>query len=140
MSITTCGRIASSFIRSRSVVPPARYCAVAMVGGTPAPSRLAAAWTAAARPSGRWYRKGRISSAPHFAFGPVDRLDDVRIGRASAQIAAHIFADIGVTAGMPFGNAADCREDLPRRAIAALERIPIDESLLHRVQRAAGFG
>jgi hypothetical protein len=48
------GRITSSFVRSRRVVPPARYCAAAMVGGTRPPSWFAAAWTASARPPARW--------------------------------------------------------------------------------------
>src|SRR5207237_5848510 len=69
-----------------------------------------------------------------------DRLNDVRIGRTPAKIAAHVFTYLGIAAGMPFSHAANCREDLTRRAIAALKRILIDKRLLHRVERAARFG
>jgi hypothetical protein len=37
---------------------------------------------------------------------------------------------------VPFIDAADRRDDLPGRAITALERILIDEGLLHRVESA----
>ena len=89
---------------------------------------------------GALVEEGTHSSAPHLALGLVDRLDDVRIGRASAEIAAHMFADLGVAPGMPFSDAADRRDDLPRRAVAALECVLIDEGLLHRVQRAPLLG
>ena len=37
---------------------------------------------------------------------------------------------------LAFGDQADGRADLARRAVAALERIVLDERLLHRMQRA----
>jgi hypothetical protein len=61
---------------------------------------------------------------------------DVGIGRAAAQIAAHIFADFGVGAGMALMYAGDRREYLPGRAITALECIIVDEGLLMEVQLA----
>jgi hypothetical protein len=61
---------------------------------------------------------------------------DIGIGRAAAQIAAHIFADVGVGAGMALVHAGDRREDLSGRAISALEGIIIDEGLLHGMHLA----
>ena len=37
---------------------------------------------------------------------------------------------------LPFARSADGRANLARRAVAALERIVVDERLLHRMQRA----
>lgn len=50
-----------------------------------------------------------------------------------------MFADLSVVAGMPFSDTSDGRDDLPRRAIAALKGVLIDEGLLHRMKRAARF-
>src|SRR5262245_48701920 len=41
---------------------------------------------------------------------------------------------------MTLMHARDGRQDLTGRAVAALERIVVDESLLHRVQCAVGLG
>src|SRR5436305_13237530 len=70
--------------------------------------------------------------------GLLHRGDDVGIGGAAADIAAHIFADVGVAAGMSLLHAGYRRHDLSRRAVTALERIVVDESLLHRMQAIAG--
>jgi hypothetical protein len=51
-----------------------------------------------------------------------------------------MLADLGIASGVPFIDATDRRDDLPGRAIAALERILIDEGLLHRVEGAAPIG
>src|SRR5579871_3510761 len=62
--------------------------------------------------------------------------DDVGVGGAAADIAAHIFADVFIVAGMAFLDAGDARDDLPGCAIAALESVLIDKGLLHRMQLA----
>ncbi len=67
----------------------------------------------------------------------LNRRDDIRIRCASAQIAAHVLANILWRLGVSFVNACNRRHDLARGAIAALKRIVIDERLLHRMKRAA---
>ena len=66
----------------------------------------------------------------------LDRRDDVRIGAAAADVAAHQFADLVVGFWPCLRRSARRRADLPRRAIAALERVMVDERLLQRMQRA----
>src|SRR6266566_2204656 len=51
-----------------------------------------------------------------------------------------MLADLRVAPVVPLVDTGDRREDLPRRAIAALEGVLVDEGLLHRVQPAARFG
>src|SRR5262245_51377334 len=58
----------------------------------------------------------------------------MRIGATAAQIAGHVFADLGIGACMTFLDAGDCRHDLARRAVAALEGILSGKGGLHRVQ------
>src|SRR5258707_1195572 len=133
ISITISGRMTSSFIRSMSVVPPARNWA------SPAPCvRPAAAIIAAAGESARSNTKGRMSDSLHGALGLIDGVYDVRISRAPAQVSAHEFANLRVIARMPLPNTADRRDNLPGRAVAALKPVMIDEGLLHRMQRAVG--
>ena len=64
----------------------------------------------------------------------ADGGDDVRIGGAAAEIAAHVFADLVVVARVALVHAGHGRQDLAGRAIAALEGVLVDEGLLHRVQ------
>src|SRR5882672_388919 len=133
MSITISGRTTSSFIRSMSVVPPARNWA------SPPPCvRPAAAIIAAAGESARSNKKGRMSDSLHGALGLSNSVHDVGISGAAAQVSAHEFANLGAIARMPLPNTADRRDDLPGRAVAALKGVMIDESLLHRVQCAVG--
>jgi len=80
---------------------------------------------------------GRLA---HARVGRFDCSNDVRIGGTTAQVAAHVFADVGIGARVAFVDAGDRRHDLTGCAIAALEGIVIDESLLHRVQRAVRAG
>src|SRR5215475_566703 len=133
MSTTMLGRRTSSFIRSRSVVPPARNCA--SDGARPAAARIAAEGESA-----RSNMNGRMSGSFHEPFGFIDSIDNVGVGRAAAQISAHEFADLGVVARVPLANAADRRHDLSRRAVTTLKGIVVDEGLLHRMQRAVGSG
>src|SRR5438034_10991735 len=61
----------------------------------------------------------------------------MRIGAAAAQIARHIFADLGVGPGMALLDAGNRRHDLARRAIAALEGIMGEEGRLDRMKIAS---
>src|SRR5438067_1182059 len=64
----------------------------------------------------------------------------MRVSGAAAEITAHVLADIGIVRRMPLPDAGNRREDLARRAIAALERVLIDERLLHRMELAVDAG
>src|SRR5262245_40544167 len=69
--------------------------------------------------------------------GVLDGGDDVGVGAAAADVAAHLLADLGVRAGVPFGEQADPRADLAGGAVAALKGVAVDERLLERVQPVA---
>ena len=117
-------------------VPPAMYSTGASL--RPAWARNA---RAAARSRGRSRVKGCMAQPP--CAGPVarsrilDRRDDVVVGAAAAEIAAHPVADLLRRAGMALVDAGDAGHDLPGRAIAALERIALDEGGLQRVELVA---
>ena len=66
----------------------------------------------------------------------LDRRHDVGIGAAAADVSTHQFADFVGALRFAFGDQAGSRADLARRAIAALERVMVDEGLLQRMQRA----
>src|ERR1700722_1995398 len=148
MSTTVCGRITSSFMRSRSVVPPARYCAG--LASAEEPRAAATARTAAAGVAGRSNANGcmpRLLSLSgsgrggrHGALRLLYRRDDVRIGGAATEVSAHVFAYVAVIAGIALVDAGDRRQDLPRRAVAALEGVLVDEGLLHGMQPAVRLG
>src|SRR5277367_3366653 len=53
----------------------------------------------------------------------LDRRDDAGIGATSAEVAAHVFADLISGAGMSLMDASDRGHDLARCAIAALQRV-----------------
>src|SRR5580704_2545433 len=125
MSTSVEGRITSSFIRSTSVVPPASGWIAATVRGSLAGAAAASACTADDGSVALRYAKGRMGLA--FLLVGQDRRrrlfhrrDDVRIGGAAADVAAHIFADIVVAVGMPLGHAGHRRHYLSRRAVTAL--------------------
>src|SRR5215831_16645573 len=68
----------------------------------------------------------------------LNRFDNVGVSAAAANIAAHELADF-LRGFRPTLRDQSCRRaDLPRRAVAALERIMVDERLLQRMQRALG--
>src|SRR5690349_23694265 len=48
-----------------------------------------------------------------------------------------MFANVRIVFGVTVTDAADRRQDLARRAIAALKSVMLDEGLLHRMQFAA---
>src|SRR3954449_1540703 len=113
-------------------------CAAERVGTCPCLSAPAAA-IAASTSLAASNANGRISCLSDFASCLPYGGDDVRIGRATAKIAAHILADIAIRFGVALLDAAGGRHDLARRAIAALEGVIIDEGLLQRMQGAV-FG
>ena len=78
-----------------------------------------------------------------------DRIDDVGIGAAAADVAAHALADLGSrrlrrrrqvgahmarNAGLDLVEHRNRRADLPGRAVAALIAVMLHEGGLHRVQ------
>src|SRR3954466_16387624 len=62
---------------------------------------------------------------------------NVGVGGAAADVAAHELADVLVGAGVALLDQLDRRHDLPGGAVAALERVVLDERPLHRVQLVA---
>src|SRR3954447_24329030 len=127
MSTIVRGRSTCSFIRSTSVVPPARNRASA-----------AAAASRAVVPSTAVTNSNGFTISPPAA-NRLDRLDDARIGTATADVAAHRLAHIVVARTARLAEQRDSRHDLPGRAITALKAVVADERLLHRVE-ALGVG
>ena len=70
------------------------------------------------------------------AGGVRDRGDDVGVGAATADVAAHPLADLGIRSRVALLDTADAGHDLPGRAVAALERVFVDEGLLQRMKPA----
>src|SRR5258708_40063245 len=77
-----------------------------------------------------------MSGPPTLGRGILDGGDNADVSAAATKIAAHIFADLVRRAGMALMDAGHRRHDLTGRAIAALQRVVVDEGLLHRVRRA----
>ena len=75
----------------------------------------------------------RRSAADHL----LDGRDDVGIGAAAADIAAHQLADLVGGRAPALRRSGRPRADLAGRAVAALEGVVLDERLLHRVELAA---
>ena len=61
-----------------------------------------------------------------------DRIDDVRVGAAAAEIAAHPVPDLIGRGARVGAQQALGRDDLAGRAVAALEGVVLDEGLLDR--------
>jgi len=66
----------------------------------------------------------------------LDRRDDVGVRPAAAEIAAHQFANFVGARRLALGDQTRGRTDLPRRTVAALECVMVDERLLQRMQCA----
>src|SRR2546422_9944380 len=73
------------------------------------------------------YRTGRASRI-------LDCRDDVVIGAAAAQVAAHPVANFLRRAGVALVDAGDAGHDLSGRAIAALEGVALDEGGLQGME------
>src|SRR4029453_18350007 len=87
-------------------------------------------------------RRARIRTAP--SFGPpcgrdlADGGDDVGIGAAAAEVAAHELADLRVGTRTPLFEERERGHDLAGGAVAALEPVVADERRLHRMQLSIG--
>src|SRR5579872_368892 len=120
MSMSVLGATIPHFIRSMTVVPPAM--------------QRASLFSASMR-SASPVLPGRNSSNActlHLSDGG----EDVRVCSATAEIAAHRLANLIVGLRVTLGDQSNCRDDLTRRAKAALKRVVLDERALYRVQRA----
>src|SRR5215217_3577432 len=158
-STSSLGRSTSSFIRSRRFVPPARNFASGFAATAPAAAFGSLARTYLNGLIGVLLSHAGqlllVDEAPRPRRLPagmdlLDRRDDPRVGSAAADVAAHPFADLvvrepGRRHGHVFGDVAhvaaarlfeepDGGADLPRRAVAALEAVVLDEGRLHRVE------
>src|SRR2546421_7542307 len=83
---------------------------------------------------------GACSTSPHGAGDAscvVNGGDDVIVGSAAAEVAAHPVADRLRRAGVALVDAGDASHDLSGRAIAALESITLDEGGLKWVELLA---
>ena len=126
-----------SRIRSTRFVPPPRK---------PRAGSSASSATASAASSG-----ALVPERPHRGRPRGSPAHDVDVGAAAAEVAAHALADLGAgrarhaaivrdgarPAGARPRQHAHRRADLARRAVAALERIVLDERLLQRMQLVA---
>src|SRR5439155_22322030 len=117
-------------------VPPAMYSVGASL--RPAWARKA---SAAERSRGRLSVKGCIALTSPNRTGSLSGIlncrDDMVVGSAAAQVAAHPIADFLRRAGVTLCNAGDAGHDLSWRAIAALKSISLDEGGLQRMKISA---
>jgi hypothetical protein len=70
--------------------------------------------------------------------GGHDRVDDLRVARAAAEVAADRLADLVLGRARVVGQQRLCGHDHARRAVAALRCEVLGERRLDRVQRAVG--
>ncbi len=90
--------------------------------------------------AGRGGRAAPVSKPRCELGGPLDRLDDVLVARAAAQVARDHVAGLLVRgAGVVLQPGVDGGQEA-RRAEAALEPVALGERLLHRAERAVGVG
>ena len=132
MSISRDGRSTSSLIRSMRLVPPAMNLAAgsAAIWRTASATRLRAHVLEIDHDA---FHSGR-PFAPHRL---LDGGDDVGIGAAAADVAAHQLADLVGGLRLSLRDHADRGADLARGAVAALKRVVLDERLLQRMQRSS---
>ena len=127
---------------------------VDVVGVVAAPAEEAAILLAADRGSDAFECHGRLSRyawrrlirprrpfAVHQRPRGGDRLDDVVVAGAAAEIAFQALADLLLGQALRMRvHQVDRAHHHARRAEAALQRVMLAEHLLHRVQRAVGRG
>src|SRR5918996_3555417 len=77
-----------------------------------------------------------IASAPHVRGGRLNRLDDVVVAGAAAQVALEPLADLGFGGRRVALHQVDRAHDHAGRAEAALQPVMLAERRLHRVQLA----
>src|SRR5688572_3555416 len=161
-STSSVGLSTSSFIRSRTFVPPARNfdcgllaAARTAMSGSVARTYLNGLMAVLFPHAGQLLLAGEAPGVPRLAAGVnfLHRGDDLGIGAAAAEVPAHALADLVVghlcarpgdvlcrVAGLPrarLGEKADRGADLPRSAVAALEGVVLDEGGLHGVELVA---
>src|SRR5688572_16081621 len=66
--------------------------------------------------------------------GVLDRVDDVLVAGATAEVAGDAVADLLFTRRRIVLKQVDRRDDHARRAVAALQAMFFPESLLHRME------
>ena len=76
----------------------------------------------------------------HCGSAGLDRLDDVVIAGAAAEIALEIFSDLLLARAGVGLHQVERRHHHPRRAETALQAVVFAEGVLHRVQGAVGLG
>src|SRR5882757_4681361 len=123
MSTTDAGRSTVSRIRSTKVVPPAMYRPPAAPADSAARSSMALVKL-----------NGNMGRASGPRRGLRDRGDNVRVCAAPADVPAHPLPDLARRAGVFLRDASHPGHDLTGGAVAALERVVVDECLLQRVQ------
>src|SRR5688572_13486886 len=158
-STSSFGRSTSSFIKSRRLVPPARNfaCGFVATARTAAASSLARTYLNGRIPLLLSHARQLllVDKAPRLRglFARVDFFDrgkDARVSPATTDVAAHSFADLVIRkfsgvraeifgdmahlAAFRFREQADRGANLPRRAVATLEAVILDERRLHRVE------
>src|SRR5437660_8590188 len=153
MSTNSFGAWTFIFIRSMRFVPPARNFALLL----PATSRIASPRSVArlyvngfislAPPSLCWQQSESSASVSRAYSGSRSSLcparlfdggDDAVVCAAAADVAAHALAHRHARRAA-FLQKPDRGHDLPRRAVAALEAVVLDEGGLHRMEFVA-FG
>src|SRR5256885_2401317 len=79
-----------------------------------------------------------VSATGHLPGGAGlhDRVDDVRVAGAAAQVAAQAFRDLRARRRRILREQVNRRHDHPRRAVAALQAMAVPEALLHGVEMA----
>src|SRR4029077_3512189 len=117
MSTTASGRSTVSRIKSTSEVPPAIYRAPDAAEA----SADASSW-ALVKLNGIMVLRAPCRAG--------DRGDDVGVGAAAANVAAHPFPDLRGRSGVALLNAPQAGHDLAGGTRAALKRVLVDEGLL----------
>ena len=126
MYVSCAGRSTSSFIRSSSVVPPARYVSPALRASSSVVART--------------YSKGRTQPSPAratpLAASPILPTAATICGYAAQRQRFPLMNSrtLSGSPACPLFDARQRRHDLSRRAVPALKGVVVDERLLHGVQ------
>jgi hypothetical protein len=80
-----------------------------------------------------------MSGFLHVTFGLVDGINNVRIRGTTAQIPAHVLADLSIVFCVALMHACNRGHYLSWCAVATLESVMVDEGLLHGMQGAVGL-
>src|SRR5258706_7056975 len=123
------GRTSRCFIMMTSAVPPAMSLA--------SPPNCFKSWWTSLRLFGVRYSKGcMVPSLSVELVRLLDRLDDLVITGAAAEVVHHPILDLLFVGLGDFVEQRLGRDHLPRLSDAALQAAVLDEALLHRVELA----